>query len=435
MGTKKKDLEYIVPVRWNTKEGQQTKWYIQLSYGRDPVTKKRRRKRFGPYLTYEDAADNYYEVLAKAHKEKKGEPKRNTSSLTFGEFAEQFIKFKRTGEDPWKRKRGRSRNRKSRILKASTIQGYESILKTHILPEIGDRQLNEINDEDLDDVIDFASYHRKSDDSEEERQLSGTSLERIYALLRLMFNLAMKKKLISVNPILAVEAPEIESFTAKLWTPKEKALFLEEIKNYRLFAAYWLMITHGARRSEVAGLKWSYVELEAGAMTYQAPIVVADEGAEDTLKSGSEEKTIWLPPLTVEVLKGHKKLCEKEASKFNEIGTKKTNEINSEFLFRQWTTGKPVRADTLSQYFTRKIKQMQAQGIEISTIRLHDNRHGVSKTIRQSSDNLVASRILGHKKPLTTEQHYGHTDLEEQHEPLQAVIDEITESGFIPPTS
>lgn len=53
--------------------------------------------------------------------------------------------------------------------------------------------------------------------------------------------------------------------TAKSWTLAEVEQFRESVRDHRIYAC-WLLSCYGLRRSEVCGLRWSAVDLDAGTL-------------------------------------------------------------------------------------------------------------------------------------------------------------------------
>lgn len=76
-------------------------------------------------------------------------------------------------------------------IKPATASSYESILKTHLQPGLGDKFLTEITPADVTKVIAMAAEHRST----------GKSLLQVYGLLNVMFQTAFEYDLIDSSPV------------------------------------------------------------------------------------------------------------------------------------------------------------------------------------------------------------------------------------------
>jgi integrase len=61
-----------------------------------------------------------------------------------------------------------------------------------------------------------------------------------------------------------------------VWSPAQLRVFLDHVRNDRLYAAWLLAATTGMRRGEILGLRWSDVDLEAGRLSVRQPRIVVD---------------------------------------------------------------------------------------------------------------------------------------------------------------
>lgn len=79
------------------------------------------------------------------------------------------------------------------------------------------------------------------------------------------------------------------------WTPEQAATFRAHISSDRL-AACWLLTLAGLRRSEVLGLRWADVDLDAGTITVaQGRVVVGGGTVTGAPKSTRSARTLPMP--------------------------------------------------------------------------------------------------------------------------------------------
>jgi integrase len=74
------------------------------------------------------------------------------------------------------------------------------------------------------------------------------------------------------------------------------------------------VLLRGARRGEAVGLRWADADLDAGYVRVRPPIVLV-RGAvtENTPKTKTSDRLIWLDAETVRILKEHRARCRSSA--------------------------------------------------------------------------------------------------------------------------
>ena len=101
--------------------------------------------------------------------------------------------------------------------------------------------------------------------------------------------------------------------TAKSWTLAEVGQFREAVRDHRLFAC-WLLSCYGLRRSEVLGLRWSAVDLDAGTLSVRrGRVAVGGEAIEGAPKSKRSRRDLPLPADVIEALRAMRQRQRTEA--------------------------------------------------------------------------------------------------------------------------
>ncbi len=101
----------------------------------------------------------------------------------------------------------------------------------------------------------------------------------------------------------AARAPEIRA-----WTADQLREFFAAIANDRLYAAFLLGATTGMRRGEIAGLRWSDVDLTAGRLSVrQARATVGYEVITSEPKTARGRRVVALDRSTVAALGEHRR--------------------------------------------------------------------------------------------------------------------------------
>jgi integrase len=162
----------------------------------------------------------------------------------------------------------------------------------------------------------------------------------------------------------------------------------------------WYLALSGLRRGEVAGLKWSDVDLDAGTITVARNRVQAGVGTvvENEPKTLSSCRTLPLDDGLVGVLRrasaryAQDKLALGAAHR--DSGYVAVNEI-----------GEPYTPDTLTRMWHKL-----AKGAGVRPIRLHDARHSCGTALHLRGVPLaVIAKWLGHADAATTARIYAHS--------------------------
>ena len=141
--------------------------------------------------------------------------------------------------------------------KPSWAKEAERLLRVEIVPKLGKKRLGELTDKDVTNLLEGIA------------ERAPTTANRTFAVFRKMCNWAMSSKggkLINSSPCAGVEAPSEEH-------SRECTLDDNEVRlAWRAFEAIGepfgaigkLLLLTGARRAEVAGMKWSEIDLSTG---------------------------------------------------------------------------------------------------------------------------------------------------------------------------
>jgi integrase len=156
----------------------------------------------------------------------------------------------------------------------------------------------------------------------------------------------------------------------------------------------------GARRGELAALRWSDVDLVRATLAISRSVV--GKNNDDALvvkstKTGSQ-RTTALDPGTVDVLTRHRDRCKERASAAGVT-------LDDAFVFSPAAAGRrPWRPDGISLAFRRFRNEVGLRGV-----RLHDLRHAAATQMLAAGIPVrtVAGR-LGHANATTTLNVYGH---------------------------
>ena len=182
------------------------------------------------------------------------------------------------------------------------------------------------------------------------------------------------------------------------WALRELAQWLRIARTDRFSGLWVLAATTGMRRSELAGLRKSMLDLEAATLAIEDTRVVVDGRVEDEDgKSEAGVRTVSLDAFTVAALREHLAMLDQERRAFG------TAYPDHGALF-VWPDGTRLHPATITSRFNRLV---DAAGVR--RVRLHDIRHTYSTL---SLDSGVEPKILsdrvGHANMNVTFQIYTH---------------------------
>jgi integrase len=219
------------------------------------------------------------------------------------------------------------------------------------------------------------------------------------AVLNIALNEATRLGMLAINPVSRTTPPAHTPRQGSAWTADETRRFLT-LAQRDLYTPFWHIAAYlGMRPSEIGGLQWDTVELEAGTLRVARarPTVNGKMFDSDKTKSPSGVRTLALPPALVSVLREHR-IRQKErrlllGERWHEHGLVCTSEL-----------GTPLDHRAVQRRFHRLREQA---GLE--RIRVYDLRHtATSLMLDAGADLKAASEALGHSDPRITMKVYRH---------------------------
>lgn len=149
-------------------------------------------------------------------------------------------------------------------LKATTLKGYRSYLRKHLLPAFDEMNLLEISVDDLQDFLN------------DRKELARKTLREFIVFLRQIFDSAIEDKRLNFNPARSKKLHNpSDKVTVREALPLEAILqILQDIfgleeDERRLMA---LLLLTGMRRGEVLGLRWEDIDFEKKMISVQRNI-------------------------------------------------------------------------------------------------------------------------------------------------------------------
>lgn len=266
-------------------------------------------------------------------------------------------------------------------LAPTTLKNYSVIIKAHLVPALGHISLPQLQ------PMHLQSYYTKALKEGRRRGgggLSARSVRYHHAIIREALAHAVKWQLLARNAADAVEPPKPAKPQMRVLQPEEAANLMQALREHNLFPLYYAALVTGMRRSELLGLRWEDINLEAGVINLQRSMHrVAGEGYIVKPTKNKKGRLITMPPSLVTLLSSMVK--------------------SSELVFCK-PGGAPLPPDEVSRAFTEAVKLAGFPGI-----RLHDLRHShATILLAQGIHPKVVQERLGHSQIGMTLDTYSH---------------------------
>ncbi|MCB1271213.1 MAG: site-specific integrase [Microthrixaceae bacterium] len=280
-------------------------------------------------------------------------------------------------------------------LKESTARQYRDQVLNHLVPRIGDVQLRALTVTHLDTLYDELLAHGRLRDG---GPLAPRSVEIVHTVIHSALNFARKRNMVRHNVADLAEPPKGKKKEMEVWTPGQTKQFLTSSVDHPLHTLFFLAATTGMRRGELAGLRWSDVNLDDGYLDISnTRTSVGYEVLEGRPKSKKSERRVALDAATVTVLRAHK--ASHAAARL--AATVPFNP--GDYVFVK-DNGLPLHPESVSRQFKRAYSRL-----DLPPVRLHDIRHGhASAGLLAGIPAKVMADRLGHSSVSVTLDIYSH---------------------------
>ncbi|WP_405685751.1 site-specific integrase [Streptomyces sp. NBC_01387] len=339
-------------------------------------------------------------------------------------------------------------------IRKSGLNRYETDIRMHLKPHIGNRRLDRLRVSHLSEMFtdirdanarilednaqrraaidEIATVpwkgvenraRRKAmkaaiDEMPPFRRITGPSTrQHVKATLRASLNDAIGQQIITFNPAAHVEIDPVRKPKAlvwtdervtkweqtgekpspvMVWTPQQTGAFLDFVAEDRLYAMWHLIAFRGLRRGEACGQPWSETNLDTHSLTVSSQLVQDgwDIEASDP-KTDSGYRVVALDDDTVDVLKRYRERQSRDREKWG------TAWVETGHVFTQ-EDGSWLHPGKVTDLFERLVA---ASGLP--PIRLHDLRHGAATLMLAAGiDIKIVSDTLGHSDTRITRDIY-----------------------------
>lgn len=289
--------------------------------------------------------------------------------------------------------------RRSQI-RPTTHQCYRQVLRSYVVPRLGDRTLDSLDRRTLEVLYaDLLVAGGRGGSS-----LSPRTVQLTHAVLHRALQDAVIDGLLTENPADLASPPRRDPHATQLdddlqvWTADQVARFLEVVDDHPLRGVWHTAVGTGARRGEVLGLRWQDIDLDAGSLCIRRSLTSVDGVTRLLATKTSRTRTLSIGTSVVVALRRerHEQQDRRAAS-----GTAWRDQWGLVFTTAD---GGPIDPMQVTNEFRRLVRSS-----DLPVIRLHDLRHThASLLLAQGAPIKLVSDRLGHATISMTMDVYAH---------------------------
>lgn len=296
---------------------------------------------------------------------------------------------------------------------------YETYIRAHIKPTISNVKMKDLNVSTLQKFLVGLKDSGRAD--KQKGGLSAKTIKNIHLMLHASLQQATDNNLIIQNFAEGAKSPRVVDKEMRILDRTEQQSLIEACRASDNPASFGIIFTlfTGLRIGELLGLRWINVDFNKHSFTVKETLNRLKTFDKNSATATTLERRT---PKTVNFKRTVDIIDELYADLL--VFKRRQDAIAAEFpgynpegyVFIQ-AAGNPFDPRTYQDLFKRELK---AAGI--TEANFHSLRHTfATRAIENGMDILVLSRILGHAKPSTTLNMYGHVLTEHRTESMQKI--------------
>lgn len=286
---------------------------------------------------------------------------------------------------------------KKNTVKQKTFEGYETLVRVHLIPAFSKIQLKKLT---VDHVQKFINAKVKDG-------LSSRTIRYINTLLHGALKQAVNNGLLVRNVSEAVVLPERKQKERKFLTADEQNRLINSLKDEQQGFILLFALSTGLRRGELLALRWSNYDTEKRYISIKENLsrLKGEDGKSHltftTPKTASSKRTIPLLPDISKMLNEHRHAQTVKRFKAGQLWEDNDLIFCTDF-------GKPIEPRNL-----HRVLERACDNANISCINIHALRHAFATRALENGIPLkVVSDILGHSSISMTADIYSHVSVE-----------------------
>jgi integrase len=286
---------------------------------------------------------------------------------------------------------------------AKALERYRGLVKNQIKPHLGAIQLQQLRPRDITSWIKALR----------ETGISIRSVQHAHGVLRSALTYAASAELVERNVAALVKAPKAARKKPTILKAGEIGNSLAKLEGLSIYPIAALAVGTGARRGEIAALRWSDIDFEAATVRIERSLEQTKAGIRvKPPKTEDGHRTITLPAFVIEALHEHRR-SQLELRMAMGVGALPKNAPVFGTIEGDWPN--PY---SISDRWRDAVKKRN-----LPKVTFHSLRHShASALIAADLDVVSISRRLGHASPALTLSIYSHL-FEDKDESAAKAID------------
>lgn len=290
---------------------------------------------------------------------------------------------------------------KKDYVRTSTYVRYNSLIKLHIVPEIGMIKLKDLRSSHIQQVYNNCV----------KKDLSVSAIKHIHTVFNQSLEQAICEGMIFSNPALHTVRPKKPKKEVMVLTEKQQERLVMHLENNTIGVIIKLAISTGARAGEILALRWKNIDFEKKTLSIENGMVPVYNFGEDgkeahytgrhriaELKTSASRRVIPLTDGIIRILKEYK------LNQRSYIKRMPSNvDIFPDMVFLN-EAGNYIDINSLRRQYARILKELK-----IPYIKFHALRHTFATRILEKNVHpKVAQELLGHTSCSVTLDIYSH---------------------------
>jgi integrase len=284
-------------------------------------------------------------------------------------------------------------------LKPSTVKTYRDKIRLYLVPAIGHERIQSLSPSRLSIV--WRDLHQHG--GKGGKPVSPRTVEFARAVLRKAMEDAVVERLIQVNPVVGSKMPKRDGKPKHTtWTGAQLATFLEHVAGDRWMPLWQLAASTGMRRGELAGLRWTEINLDAGTVAVERSTTQLGQERVTTTPKNHERRTVGIDAHMVATLRSWRTQQAAERLAWGPAYD------GAEGLVFTWEDGRPVLPDYITKTFDKAQSALSrrpgaAEVPALPRLVVHELRHThATLLLRDGVGVHIVAKRLGHKDPSVT---------------------------------
>jgi integrase len=272
-------------------------------------------------------------------------------------------------------------------MRPTTEDSYRRICAVHLIPRLGTIRLQRLDAGAVEAALAGMAG----------AGMAPKTARNVHGVLSKALADALRWRLVGVNVASGVELPRVPPAAPRAWDADQLRRFLDATGGDRLGPLWRFFAITGCRRGEALGLRWRYVDLDAGTATIVGQRVIAGGTVIDgPPKTRAGARTVALDGETVRVLRAWHRI---QLEEYVRLAVRPDHDL----VF----TGEDGRA-LWPQRITATFKRTVV-GLGLPAIGVHGLRHSAATwLIGAGVSPKTVSQRLGHSTPAITLSIYSH---------------------------